>query len=101
MKPPPRRSSSRQHAMIEHAAILGKSRRLSPLGLILYADDFLWAALKERRMKPIVTRMLRRCLMTLGAIGVWAKALARGKAEPETDQKAAGDRQQTPNREPK
>ena len=52
-------------------------------------------------MKPIVTRMLRRCLMTLGAIGVWAKALALGKAEPETDQKAAGDRQQTPNREPK
>ena len=52
-------------------------------------------------MKPIVTRMLRRCLMTLVAIGVWAKALALGKAEPKTDQKAAGDRQQTPNREPK
>ena len=41
--------------------------------------------------------------MTLTAIGVWAKALAGGRADaqPETDQKTAGDRQQKPNREPK
>jgi hypothetical protein len=43
-------------------------------------------------------------LMTLGAIVVWAKALAQGSADeqtqstPETDQKTAGDRQQKPNR---
>jgi hypothetical protein len=29
-------------------------------------------------MKPIVTQLLRRSLMTLGAIVVWAKALGRG-----------------------
>ena len=44
--------------------------------------------------------------MTLGAIVVWAKALAQGSADeqtqstPETDQKTAGDRQQKPNRNP-
>ena len=42
--------------------------------------------------------------MTLGAIVVWAKALAQGSADeqtqstPEPDQKTAGDRQQKPNR---
>ena len=57
-------------------------------------------------MKPIVKILLRRSLMTLSAIVVWAKALARGGADgetpvtPETDQKTAGDRQQKPNREP-
>ena len=44
--------------------------------------------------------------MTLGAIVVWAKALAGGSADgqtqstPETDQKTAGGRQQQPNRKP-
>jgi hypothetical protein len=57
-------------------------------------------------MKPIVKTLLRRFLLTLSAIGVWAKALARGRADgqtrstPETDQKTAGGRQQKPNREP-
>jgi hypothetical protein len=57
-------------------------------------------------MKPIVKTLLQRSLLTLGAIVVWAKALARGKADgqtqstPETDQKTAGGRQQKPNREP-
>jgi len=55
-------------------------------------------------MKPIVKILLRRSLMTLSAIVVWAKALARGSADgqtrsmPETDQKTAGDRQPKPNR---
>ena len=45
--------------------------------------------------------------MTLGAIVVWAKALAQGSADeqtqstPETDQKTAAGQQQKPNREPK
>jgi hypothetical protein len=57
-------------------------------------------------MKPIVKTLLRRFLMTLSAIVVWAKALARGSADGETqstretDQKTAGGRQQKPNREP-
>ena len=61
---------------------------------------------KERAMKPIVKTLLQRSLLTLGAIMVWAKALARGKADqqtqstPETDQKTAGARQQEPNRKP-
>ena len=43
--------------------------------------------------------------MTLSAIVVWAKALARGSADgqtgsmPESDQKTAGERQQKPNGE--
>ena len=60
----------------------------------------------ERAMKPAIKLLLRRSLMTLGAILVWAKALAGGKTEeqtqstPETDQKTAGGRQQEPNRKP-
>jgi hypothetical protein len=44
--------------------------------------------------------------MMLGAIVVWVKALAGGRADgqtrsmPETDQKTAGDRQQKPDRVP-
>ena len=47
-------------------------------------------------MKPAIKLLLRRSLMTLGAIVVWAKALAGGRADgqtqstPETDQKTAG-----------
>ena len=33
---------------------------------------------KERAMKPAIKLLLRRSLMTLGAIVVWAKALAGG-----------------------
>jgi hypothetical protein len=61
---------------------------------------------EERHMNQVLKVMLRRCLMTLGGIFVWAKALAGGRADgetqsmPETDQKAA-DQQQKPNREPK
>ena len=57
-------------------------------------------------MKPTIKILLRRFLMTLSAIAVWAKALAGGSADeqtrstPETDQKTAGGRQQKPNREP-
>jgi hypothetical protein len=57
-------------------------------------------------MKPAVKVLLRRFLMTLGGIVVWAKALAGGSADgqnqstPETDQKTAGGRQQEPNRKP-
>ena len=57
-------------------------------------------------MKPSVKILLRRFLMTLSAIFVWAKALAGGSADgqtrsmPETDKKTAGGRQQKPNREP-
>jgi hypothetical protein len=49
-------------------------------------------------MKPIGKSLLRRFLLTLGAIVVWAKTLARGSADrqtrskPETDQKTAGGR---------
>ena len=56
-------------------------------------------------MKPIVKILIRRALMTLGAIAVWAKALGRGKADgqtrsmPDTDEKIAGRRQQKPDRE--
>jgi hypothetical protein len=58
-------------------------------------------------MNPMVKILLRRSLMTLSAIVVWAKALARGSADgqtrsmPETDQKTAEGQQQKPNREPK
>jgi hypothetical protein len=51
-------------------------------------------------MKPIVKILLRRSLMALGAIVVWAKALGRGSTDgqtrsmPETDQKTAGGREQ-------
>jgi hypothetical protein len=51
---------------------------------------------KERAMKPVIKRMLRRSLMTLSAMVVWAKALAWGSAEeptqstPETNQKNSG-----------
>ena len=61
---------------------------------------------KERAMKPAIKLLLRRSLMTLGAIVVWAKALAGGSADgqtqstPETDQKKAGGRKQEPNRKP-
>ena len=57
-------------------------------------------------MKPIVKTLLRRFLLTLSGIFVWAKALAGGSADeqtrptPETDQKTAGGRQQKPNHEP-
>ena len=49
-------------------------------------------------MKPLFKILLRRSLLTLGAIVVWAKALAWGRADeqtqstPETDKKTAGDR---------
>ncbi len=52
-------------------------------------------------MKPIVKTLLKRFLMTLGAITVWAKALAGGRGTDETDQKGAGGRQQKPDRETK
>ena len=61
---------------------------------------------KERVMKPAIKLLLKRSLVTLGAILVWAKALAGGRADeqtqstPETDQKTAGGRQQEPNRKP-
>jgi len=57
-------------------------------------------------MKPIVKTLLRRFLLTLSGIFVWAKALAGGSADEQTrstaesDQKKAGHRQQKPNREP-
>ena len=46
-------------------------------------------------MKPMAKVLLRRFLMTLGAIVVWAKALAGGRADEqtqstETDQKTEG-----------
>ena len=53
-------------------------------------------------MKPIVKTLLQRSLLTLGAIMVWAKALARGKADqqtqstPETDQKTGGRDNKSP-----
>ena len=49
-------------------------------------------------MKPMIKILLSRFLMTLGAIVVWDKALARGSADgqtqstPETDRKTTGDR---------
>jgi|RhiMethySRZTD1v2_1073278.scaffolds.fasta_scaffold96907_3 hypothetical protein len=56
-------------------------------------------------MKPIVKVLLRRCAMTLGAIVVWAKTLARGSADEEARSmpnrsKDGGEREQKPNREP-
>ena len=51
-------------------------------------------------MKPIVKTVLTRFVMTIGAIIVWAKALAGGRADgknppmPETNQKIAPGRQQ-------
>ena len=53
-------------------------------------------------MKQMVTILLRRCLMTLGAIVVWAKTLARGKANSvnaEDRSKDSEGGQQKPNRE--
>lgn len=56
-------------------------------------------------MKPIVKILIRRSLMALGGIVVWAKALGRGSADgqtrsiPDTDQKTGGGREQKPNRE--
>ena len=53
-------------------------------------------------MKPAIKLLLRRSLMTLGAIVVWAKALAGGRADgqtqstPETDQKTAGGDSKSP-----
>ena len=47
-------------------------------------------------MKPIVKTLLRRFLLTLSGIFVWAKALTGGSADeqtrstPETDKKTAG-----------
>jgi hypothetical protein len=57
-------------------------------------------------MNQVLRVMLRRCLMILGGVVVWAKALAGGSADgqtrspPETDQKTAAGQQQKPNREP-
>jgi len=57
-------------------------------------------------MNQVLKVMLRRCLMTLSGIFVWAKALAGGRADgetdsiPETDQKTAAGQHQKPNREP-
>ena len=55
-------------------------------------------------MKPIVKILLRRSLLALGAIFVWAKAFARGRADgqagSETDRKTAAGLQPKPNREP-
>ena len=53
-------------------------------------------------MKPIVKTLVRRFLLTLSGIALWAKALAGGRGEqtPGTDQNTAGGRQQKPNREP-
>jgi hypothetical protein len=47
-------------------------------------------------MKSIVKTLLRRALLTLGGIFVWAKALAGGSAE--TDKKPAKGR--SPNASP-
>jgi hypothetical protein len=46
-------------------------------------------------MKPLVKTLLRRSLLALSAIFVWAKALAGGRVEAE--KKTAG---QKPDREP-
>jgi hypothetical protein len=57
-------------------------------------------------MKPVVKTLLRRFLMTLGAIVVWAKALAGGSADGETqstretDQKTAGVDSKSPTENP-
>jgi hypothetical protein len=51
-------------------------------------------------MKPIVTKLLRRSLMALSAIVVWAKTLAGGTADPvnaEDQSKDSGGGQQKPN----
>ena len=51
-------------------------------------------------MKPIVTQLLRRFLITLSAIVVWAKTLGRGTADPvnaEDQSKDSGGGQQKPN----
>jgi hypothetical protein len=56
-------------------------------------------------MTPLVKTLLRRFLLILSGIVVWAKALAGRSADeqtrsmPETDQKTAVGRQQKPNRE--
>ena len=55
-------------------------------------------------MKPIVKTLLKRTALTLSAIVVWVKAVARDRADgqtqstPETDQKTAAERQPKPNR---
>ncbi len=57
-------------------------------------------------MNPVIKRMLRRALMTLSGIVVWAKALGWGSADeqtqstPETDQKQRGIDSKSPNRKP-
>ena len=52
---------------------------------------------EERAMSSMVKILLRRSLLTLSAIFVWAKALAGGSAE--TDKKTAGGQEQKPDRE--
>jgi hypothetical protein len=58
-------------------------------------------------MKPIVKTLLRRFLLTLSGMVVWAKALAGGSADeqtrstPETDQKTAGVDSKSPTVNPK
>jgi hypothetical protein len=50
-------------------------------------------------MRPIVKILLRRSLMLVSAIVVWAKALAQGKADgqtPETDQRTTGINNKNP-----
>ena len=49
-------------------------------------------------MSQMVKILLRRSLLTLSAIFVWAKALAGGSAE--TDKKTAEGQEQNPNRKP-
>jgi hypothetical protein len=55
-------------------------------------------------MNQVLKVMLRRCLMTLGGVFIWAKALAGGKTDeeprsmPETDKKTAAGQQRKPNR---
>jgi hypothetical protein len=51
---------------------------------------------EERDMNQVLKVMLRRCLMTLGGIFVWAKALAGGRADgepqsmPDSEKKDSG-----------
>jgi hypothetical protein len=53
---------------------------------------------EERAMSQMVKILLRRALLTLGGIFVWAKALAGGSGA--TDKKTAGGQERKPNREP-
>jgi hypothetical protein len=76
--------------------MLEKSRRADDVATVMVQTE-------ECVMKTIVTTLLRRSLMTLSAIVVWAKTLARGKADPvnaEDRSKDSDDGQQKPNREP-